>query len=251
MKIIIASALILMTTVACKTEGSKEKEKSKEVETEQEVMLPMVQIAGAMKNVMWKGELAGIINLDTISNKTGLYGLGPIEFLRGELMINDGNVYVSKVLSDSTMVVEQTSDIQAPFFVYGNNVEWEEEVLPEEITNIAELQTYIDEKSKENERPFVFKLIGRVDTAQIHIQNLADGATVSSPKEAHAGQVNYQLGKSEVEIVGFFSTEHQGVFTHHDSFLHMHLITSDKSKMGHLDNVLFENGGMKLYLPKN
>ena len=39
---------------------------------------------------MWKGELSGTINLDTISNKKGLYGLGPESYLTGELLINNG-----------------------------------------------------------------------------------------------------------------------------------------------------------------
>jgi len=70
---------------------------------------------------------------------------------------------------------------------------------------------------------------------------------VSSPAEAHQGQTNYYLNNEEVEIVGFFSTEHQGVFTHHDSFLHMHLITKDKSLMGHLDELELDK--VTLYLP--
>jgi acetolactate decarboxylase len=50
-----------------------------------------------------------------------------------------------------------------------------------------------------------------------------------------------------VEIIGFFSTEHKGVFTHHDSFLHMHLITKDKEKMGHLDAATFDR--INVHLP--
>lgn len=38
------------------------------------------------------------------------------------------------------------------------------------------------------------------------------------------------------------------LFAHHDSFLHMHLITRNEKKMGHLDEM--EIGEMKLYLPK-
>jgi acetolactate decarboxylase len=60
--------------------------------------------------------------------------------------------------------------------------------------------------------------------------------------------VNYSLGSEEVEIIGFFSTEHQAVFTHHDTYVHLHLMTKDESKMGHLDEVVFDE--MKLYLPK-
>ena len=67
-------------------------------------------------------------------------------------------------------------------------------------------------------------------------------------QEAHQGQVNYTLTNENVEIVGFYSTKHQGIFTHHDSFLHMHLITTDEQKMGHLDAVQLKE--MKLFLPK-
>ena len=209
---------------------------------------PTVKIAGAMKNVMWKGELEGIINLDTITNKEGLYGLGPESFLRGELLINNGKSYISKVTSDSTMTVENSFNASAPFFVYGNISEWEEVLLPSNVKTIQELEKFIDEKTANFKRPFTFKVIGQVESAIIHIQNLPKGTKVSSPTEAHQGQINYKLKNENVEIIGFFSKEHQGIFTHHDSFLHMHLITKDESKMGHLDKL--EINKMALYLPK-
>ncbi|WP_234423410.1 MULTISPECIES: acetolactate decarboxylase [Aquimarina] len=205
-------------------------------------------IVGAMKNVMWKGELSSSIDLDTISNKKGLYGLGPESYLTGELLINNGQNYVSKVTSDSTMVVEKRFNVSAPFFVYANINEWDEIELPSNITTTQDLEKFIDERTTENKRPFAFKLIGNVSKAIIHVQNLPEGTKVSSPDEAHQGQTNYELKNEETEIVGFFSTKHKGVFTHHDSYLHMHLITKDKSKMGHLDKLEIEN--MKLYLPK-
>ena len=216
---------------------------------EQSIGYSDIKIAGAMKNVMWQGELSGIIQLDTISDKNGLFGLGPLSYLKGELLINDGKVFVSKVLSDSTMLVEETLDVSAPFFVYGNVTEWKESKLPSSVKDIKSLENHINQLTKLEKRPFVFKLKGKVDTAQIHIQNLPEGTKVSSPKEAHQGQTNYKLTKETVEIIGFFSTEHQGIFTHHDSFVHMHLITQDHSKMGHLDKVLFSEGNVKLLLP--
>ncbi|WP_435412578.1 acetolactate decarboxylase [Psychroserpens mesophilus] len=206
-----------------------------------------VNIVGAMKHVMWKGELGSSIQLDTLSNKNGLYGLGPESFLKGELLINDGKSYVSKVTSDSTMHVEQTFHASAPFFVYANVYEWEHLKLNPDIKSIKDLESYIDEKTKQYKRPFAFKLTGTVSKANIHIQNLPEGTQVSSPDEAHQGQVNYNLKNEVVNIIGFFSTEHKGVFTHHDSFLHMHLITKNADKMGHLDDMIIED--MNLYLP--
>ncbi len=208
-----------------------------------------INIVGAMKNVMWKGLLSSSIDLDTISNKKGLYGLGPEAYLTGELLINDGKSYVSKVTSDTTMMVEQRWDVAAPFFVYAHVNEWTEEKLPNNVISISDLEKYIDEKTTTFKRPFAFKLVGQLTNATIHIQNLPVGSKVSSPEEAHQGQTNYPLENENVEIVGFFSTQHKGVFTHHDSFLHMHLITADETKMGHLDQIEIKE--MKLYLPKN
>lgn len=207
-----------------------------------------LHIFGAMKNVMWKGELGSSISLDSISDKQGLYGIGPESYLTGELLINNGKSYVSRVTSDSTMFVEQKFDASAPFFVYANVNKWEEIELPQSIRTIKDVEKYIDEKTIKNKRPFAFKLIGSISKAVIHIQNLPEGTKVSSPDEAHQGQTNYVLKNEDVEVIGFFSTEHKGVFTHHDSYIHLHLITKDEQKMGHLDEL--EINAMKLYLPK-
>lgn len=234
--------LTFITLISCNSTEKKSKTKIKNQS--------IVQVVGAMKNVMWKGELAGTINLDTIMVKSGLYGLGPVEYLSGELLIINGKSYVSTVTSDSTMAVNETYQVKAPFLVYANQTNWNIEDLPTNVKTIKELENFVDKKTLGFKRPFVFKLKGQVDNAKIHIQNLPKGTKVSSPKEAHQGQTNYSLENSEVEIVGFFSTEHKGVFTHHDSNIHMHLITTDRKKMGHLDNVIFGNENIKIYLPK-
>jgi acetolactate decarboxylase len=209
-----------------------------------------VTIIGEMKNVMWKGQLEGNIAIDSITNKKNLYGLGPVEFLAGEILIIDGKAYKSTVVSDSTMLVEETYTIKAPFFGYTNITNWAENNLPKNIKTISELEAYLDKKTKNAVRPFMFKLVGQVDEASIHIVNLPKGSKVSSPDEAHQGQVNYHIYNENVEIIGFFSTAHKTIFTHHDTYLHMHLITKDRKKMGHIDALTLKKGTVKLYLPK-
>jgi acetolactate decarboxylase len=232
---------IVLLTIGLLSCNSTPKEKNTETYSD-------IKMVGAMKNVMWKGELGGRIDLDTISDKNGLYGLGPVSYLRGELLINNGKSYVSKVTSDATMTVEKTFETSAPFLVYGNVTEWDDIELPSDLKTIKDLETFVDNKTTEFKRPFTFKLIGQVSSAIIHIQNLPEGTKVASPAQAHQGQTNYTIENEDVEIIGFFSTKHKGIFTHHDSFLHMHLITKDERKMGHLDEL--EIGEMKLYLPK-
>lgn len=121
-----------------------------------------VKIVGQMKDVMWKGQLYGNINLDTIANKTNLYGLGPIEYLAGELLIIDGKSYKSTVTSDTTIKVGETYGIKAPFFGYANISKWTEEALQDSILTIQQLEQYLDKVTKNSPRPFMFKLTGTV-----------------------------------------------------------------------------------------
>lgn len=205
-----------------------------------------VKVAGAMRDVMWKGELGGSISLDTL-NRKGLYGLGPTEGLRGELLILDGRSYLSRVVNDSTMSVEETYWVKAPFFVYANAPQMEKVELPRHLNNLQELEVFLD-STLTGERPQVFRLTAKAIKAHIHVQNLPPGAKVRSPQEAHAGQRDYSIQNREVELVGFYSTFHQGVFTHHDTHLHTHLLTKDRSIMGHVDEITFAPGTLKLFV---
>ncbi len=207
-----------------------------------------VKIVGQMKNVMWKRELKGTIDLDTIRNRKHLYGMGPVEYLTGEILVIDGRAYKSTVVNATSMKVEETFNIKAPFFGYANVPNWTEHNMPDSIQTIQQLEIYLQRLTNNSPGPFFFKLTGTIHQAKIHIVNLPKGSKVTSPDEAHRGQVNYELKNEQVEIVGFFSTKHKAVFTHHDTWLHMHLITTNRQKMGHLDDVFFQKG-INLYLP--
>jgi acetolactate decarboxylase len=207
-----------------------------------------VQVAGAMRHVMWKGQLEGTIALDSLLGGN-YYGVGPLEFLRGELLMLNGRAFMSTVLSDSTMKVEEIKDANAPFFVYAQIPQWIEVELPDSITDLKTLDSYLMTFSSTMNKPFAFKLEGKVNEAIIHVVNLPKGTQVSSPEQAHQGQVNYKLRNEEVELIGFFSTKHKGIFTHHDSHIHVHLITTDQSKMGHADVVVFAPKSLRLFFP--
>jgi len=202
-----------------------------------------------MKNVMWKGQLGGIVSLDTLAPKKGLYGLGPLAYLKGELLILDGNVYASTVNSQGQPQVALAPKSTAPFFVYGNATQWQQKILPQAVNDLASLEEYVAQQTIKKSEPFIFKIEGTVNTAKYHIQNLADNSVVTNPQEAHAGQQSFALKNRKVIIVGFYSKNHKGVFTHHDTNMHLHIITADKSEMGHLDGLeLDPNAVQKLFL---
>lgn len=209
-----------------------------------------VKLSGAMRNVMKKGDLSSTIHLDTLSYKKHLYGLGPKEKLKGELLVIDGESYVSAIDDKGNTLIEKTFNVKAPFFVYTNNEDWTEIILPKSIKNIQDLENFLLEKSKNTDKPFVFKLKGTFKKIRFHIQNLPEGTVIKSPKDAHTNQSKFERTNCSGDIVGFFSTKHQTLFTHHDSFVHMHYINDDRTEMGHIDDLFFKRK-IKLYIPKN
>ena len=211
---------------------------------------PTPIVVGAMKNVMWKGELQGIIKPDTLSYTAGLYGLGPIAYLKGEILVLDGVVYTSYVKDANTMLVKANAKVSAPFFAYSNISEWTEVYIPSSVKDLTTLEAFLNQHFSSVDVPFFFKLEGEINRADIHIVNLPEGSTVKNPQEAHQGQVNYKLSKGPCTLLGFFSRKHKTVFTHHDTFLHIHLMTAEKDKMGHLEQVDFQSDQMKLFVPK-
>lgn len=206
-----------------------------------------VHVSGAMSNVMKKGQLYGTISLDTIQ-QPHLYGVGPVEYLTGEITIVDGKAYTSTVVSPTAMQVKETFDLRAPFFVYTRVDDWKEYNLPDSIIDIETLERHLDNISRKAKRPFAFKLEGIVPSAKIHIVNLPPDTKVNKPADAQKGKTYYPVKDMEADIIGFFSTEHQTVFTHHDRYIHMHLVSKDRKIMGHIDELLL-NKELKLYLP--
>jgi len=80
------------------------------------------------------------------------------------------------------------------------------------------------------------------------VENPTYGTPDHSPQEAHQNELYIKLKKQDAELLGFFSTEHKGVFTHHDSNVHIHVITADRKKMGHLESMAIKKGTARLYI---
>lgn len=210
-----------------------------------------VFVSGAMRNVMQKGELKGSIYLDTISTKTGLFGLGPIEYLAGEILIMDGRPFLSKVDEKGNIHVEASYQVAAPFLVYTHVSEWEAYELPAEVRTLAELEAYIGRLTADRKQPFAFRLSGRLSSIDFHIQNLPPGGKITAPEDAHRSQVKFHRKHVSGDLIGFFSNAHHGVFTHHGTDIHIHFINEARTEMGHVDDLqLGEGGDARLYLPK-
>ena len=210
-----------------------------------------VKWKGEMRTVMREGDLRGTTALDTLLKKPHVYAIGPLENLSGEILVLDGQPYISQVRKGRPEVQHSTKEMSA-FLVYAQVSKWAETPIPPDIRDQVSLEAFVKETAKENgydvKEPFPFLLRGNVTNLELHIMNKAAEEPYSFEDHDRL-KARFPLAQADVEILGFYSTRHQGVFTHHDSFTHLHVITKDHSISGHLDSFKPKPGQLKLYLP--
>ena len=208
-----------------------------------------IKVVGEMRDVMWKGNLKGKIATDSLNSKE-IYGLGPIEFLKGEIVVFEGQTFVSKVIDSVSHQVTKIPSVRAPFFVYSTNSDLKVVELTLDNYSLKKIEEHIDSVYKNYDQPLLIRIDGVFNKMKLHSVNLPDGEQVSSPDEAHQGLTQYDLKNISGSLIGFFSRNHKAVFTHHDSFFHAHFISNDRGVLGHIDETDFNSSKVILKVSK-
>ena len=208
-----------------------------------------VKVVGEMRDVMWKGDLKGKITTDSLNSKE-TYGLGPTEFLKGEIVLFEGQSYVSKVVDSISHEVSKVPSVSAPFFVYSSNSDLKIVKFNRENYTLKELEEYVNLVYKDYDQPLLIRIDGIFEDIKVHSVNLPEGKKVSSPDEAHQGLTQYDFKNISGSLIGFFSRHHKTVFTHHDSFFHAHFISEDREVLGHIDETDFNYSKVTLKVSK-
>lgn len=208
-----------------------------------------IKVVGEMRDVMWKGDLKGKIATDSLNSKQ-TYGLGPVEFLKGEIVVFEGQSFVSKVVDSISHEVFRIPSAKAPFFVYTRNSNLKGIELKPANYSLKGIEEYINTSYKEYDQPLLIRIDGVFDEIKLHSVNLPEGKKVSSPDDAHQGLIQYDYKNIKGSLIAFFSRNHRAVFTHHDSFFHAHFISDDQAVLGHIDETLINFSKVTLKVSK-
>jgi alpha-acetolactate decarboxylase len=198
---------------------------------------PPVTVVGKLREVM-HGDIKAKIRLADL-DLNHLYGVGPITEMDGEITIIDGQVSLARVQADGTIRIDHAPTCSAPFLVYSRVSRWSEVKIPSSLVSAQELEQFVEESAKrlglESEAPFPFLVQGTFKNISFHIVRRGEpGANV------HDNRANFSERDVTGRIVGFFSKHDQGIFTHHDSFVHMHLEAESRHLSGHVESFEFE-----------
>lgn len=209
-----------------------------------------VLAVGSMQD-MGKDNFAPHIQLDTIANKTHLYGMGPYGKMQGEITIFDGKPMYATAFEPKKALVSQKWQMGSPFFVSANVENWQVFELNEAITDMANLQKAVATIAQKNgydlKTAFPFRIKGSFDGMTTHI--VTPRSADIQGFRADVKQEDFTENNASGELLGFYSENHQGIFTGKNSFIHVHFISDDATMMAHLDKINISKKPLKLFLP--
>lgn len=206
-----------------------------------------IEVDGALRAIMHEGEIDSKINLSSLSGTSNLYALGAVENLKGEIIIWNSQASYSQVSSDS-IVTTNDLNIGAALLVRSEVQGWNEDEVSS--LDLSGFENRLNEYAQSLElESFPFLLEGMVKNLNWHVIAWDLNDTVHTHDKHKTSGLHGSITNEPVRIVGFYSKNHKGVFTHHSTNIHMHVITADKQLVGHIDDLAIDTN-MTLFIPK-
>jgi acetolactate decarboxylase len=211
-----------------------------------------VEYKGALREIMHEGDISGRIDLKTLEKHPNLYALGSVEGLKGEIIILNGKSYISEVRNKKTYTV-QAFDRKASLLVYTQVAEWTDLRVPDSITTYKMLEQFLFDLSGkygiQPEKAFPFLLEGKIASLDWHVIDWDQNDTEHTHEKHRNSGIKGTLQNADVALLGFYSEKHRGIFTHRDTYMHIHVHAPSENLSAHVDDLILAPG-MKVKIPK-
>jgi len=161
------------------------------------------------------GKAEEAVSLERFADLESLYAVGPLEQARGEVSIYDSIPLISQVQGGQ---VDVTIDFyrHAAFLVYAIVEDWRRVTVPEPIETEQQLENQLVAWAVTSgidvDQPFAFLLHGLISKGRFHVL-CHQGKGRYSAELHEKAKVRFPIVNESVEIVGFYSRQHRGVFT--------------------------------------
>ena len=207
-----------------------------------------VKTIGTLRAIIHEGRTEALAPIARVVAHPHAYGLGALGRLDGEFMVLDGRIWTSRP-GDDDLVRNAPGRVDrdsVTLAVYAFVSEWRSIPItrPIPLSAIGDtLAARAGALGLPSAGPFPFLIEGVVDSLQWHVADGRKLAPGPSTHEAHAAaSIHGTRNAATVTLLGFYSDHHQGVFTHHDSPVHIHALFPADGMVGHVDGVIVRPG---------
>lgn len=222
----------------------------------------LVKHAGAQRDIFTTGKAQPNVSLAQMAC-SGCYGVGAAAGLDGEITVLAGKPFVAQVRG-ATYEVDHGLDHSAAFAVWTEQTDWRDEPVPADVVGYLDVQRFVKARAAaaglEVEQPFPFRLAGAPKEVKWHINVDRTEGRAITPELFAESKANYTARNRAMEIIGFYSEKHGGVFisayapavkpeSAAKNAMHIHFVARDGAATGHIDDLTLD-GGMRLLLPR-
>ena len=121
----------------------------------------LVEYVGAQKEIFKTGKAASVVSLEDLADRKGLYAMGPIDGLDGEITIFDSKPYITKVRGND-YTLDKTFKHGAFFLVWTEQTNWIDVPVPTTVKAYVDLQKFVKAQAQaagiDVTKPFPFLL---------------------------------------------------------------------------------------------
>ena len=251
MRYLLGIALLSWGLTSCSsTHGNDEK-----AAKENAFANPVVHHRGKVMKVHRENDFTAHVDLDTLEPKN-LFALGPVEGLDGELFIKGdrGFVYRLDTAAKNTFTDKNWRVEKAAFLVWSYVENWDTLKIEKGFNTTTDLETIIAHyaaiHSLDTLSAFPFMAMIPSSSGKGHVMN--ESLRKSSNDRGHKdAKFGFEWRDQPTQLLGFFSPNHGGIFTHHNERLHIHFRLGNKYQGGHVDAIEVGKTDWLLILPSD
>jgi len=207
-----------------------------------------VQVHGTLRAMMHEGRTGAVVTMDAMLPNPNLYAVGALSDLAGEITVIGGTAYLSYPAEAQKTRTETLSatDAGAALLVAAEVPTWravttEDPIAFEDLDDaIGRLAASLG-MTLDGRLPFLLE--GIFEDLQWHVidgSRLATGGT--SHQDHLSASIRMGLERASARLIGFYSGNDQGVFTHMGSRTHLHCVIDEPLATGHVDHVMIPSG---------
>lgn len=212
-------------------------------------------VHGNFRHMMHTGETDGTIGLDTLSAPSA-WGVGATAGLRGEVVIRDGAVLVSRGDDAMARLTPPEAGEEAVILAFGTVTDWQSveiphDMAPDRLTHFIEMQAQSLGLDLEGGLPIRIQgsfpqLVWHVVTGEAPAHG-AQGGHSGGHTNSQSGMNLYDEAGASGEIIGVYSgAALEGIASHPGERLHLHFVSADGIRSGHVDEITIPAGAVLL-----
>ncbi len=196
---------------------------------------------GHFKKMVHMKKTKGVAFLTKALVGTNIYAVGAIADGRGEITVIDGEIWLNYGQDGLGPAVKDVKpDEQAVLLVTAQVPKWRDVIVPHDMTRGEFEKFVVDAAAKaglNSAQPFPFILSGEFKNLDWHVIN-GQNSHFQGHGQKGAGFFNQHresLTQASAEIIGFYSAQNTGVYTHPGESFHLHVVFKPENRAGHVD----------------